>query len=490
MNFKTITPEAGGIPSSAVENYLKMLDEARLSTHEIIIARGDNILFEKYYPPFTKDFLHREYSQTKSLVAIAVGFALGDGLLSLDDKIGKFFPDETKDIPDPRMAEQTVRQMLMMSTPKSGRYWFSERSDDRVRNYFETTKVAAPLGSCFQYDSTGSFILCAMVERLTGKKFIEYLREKLFDRIGVSKGIKCLDCPGGHSWGDSAALATAEDMLRICRFMLDGGKADGEQLIDPNFVSDAVSSIISNRNDGEPSSYCTQGYGYLIWKLYGEGFFFNGMGCQLSLAIPEKDIILIYNGDNQGIDTAKETIIDGFYEFIVKSAGDALPEDKKALTSLKEYSDTLKLMAARGEKYSRIEADVGDKQYILLENPMGISSMKLNFGETIELSYKNAQGDKLLRLGRCENIFGLFPEEGYSREIGSVSCPENYYRSASSAAWQDENTLLIDVQVIDEYFGRLWITLHFDGNKIFVEMKKVAEDFFTTYQGNAIGEIQ
>lgn len=489
MNFKKITPEAGGIPSEAIERYLRHLDDAGLSTHNIIISRGESILFEKYYPPFTEDFLHREYSQTKSLVAIAVGFALGEGLLSLDDPIGKFFPEETKNIPDPKMAEQTVRQMLKMSTPKHAKNWFTERTDDRVRNYFETTTTAAPLGSKFEYDSTGSFVLCAMVERLTGKKFVDYLREKLFDRIGVSKELKCLECPGGYSWGDSAALATARDMLKICRFVLDEGAADGEQLLDREFISEAVSELISTAYAYRDANHSSQGYGYLIWKLYGEGFFFNGMGCQFAIAIPEKDMILIYNGDNQGIDTAKSIIIDSFYDMVVSAASEPMPENPEALSSLEAYSEQLKLMAAKGNKYSGLEASLNGRTFVLSENPMGISSISLEFGETIRFNYKNAQGDKTIELGRCENVFGLFPEEGYSREVGSVSCPGNYYKCASSAAWIDEKTLRLDIQVIDEYFGRLWITLSFKGDRISVNMKKVAEDFFTTYSGTAEGQL-
>ena len=73
--------------------------------------------------------------------------------------------------------------------------------------------------------------------------------------------------------------------------------------------------------------------------------------------------------------------------------------------------------------------------------------------------------------------------------VGSVFCPGSYYKTAFSGAWKDSKTLLIDVQAIDEYFGRLWITLGFDGDKISVNMFKSAEDFFTTYSGKAEGKM-
>lgn len=483
--MKLITPEQGGIPSAAIERFLKVLEDAGLSTHNIIIERSGDILFEKYYPPFTADFLHREYSQSKSLVALAVGFAAQDKLLDLDDPIGKYFEKETANIPDPAMAAQTVRQMLMMSTPKAGEYWFSARTDDRVAHYFKTTRTTAAPGSRFQYDSTGSFVLGALVERLTGMSFVDYLRKKLLDRIGVSKELTCLECPGGHSWGDSAVLATARDMMKLCRFVLDGGRVGGEQLLDAEFIREATSALIPTAGieSRRRSSY---GYGYLIWKLR-DGFYFNGMGCQFSIAVPEKDMVFIYNGDNQGIDDAGDIIIDSFYDLIVSAAGEPLPENPPAKTSLDEYAGSLELMSARGDKTSPLEREINGKLWTLDENPMGIKTLRLTFGEDCKLEYTNAQGDKALGFGMCSNRFGLFPEEGYSKKVGSVPCPGNYYKCAASAAWKDERTLLIDVQIIDEYFGRLWITLGFDQDRISVEMKKVAEDFLWTYSGSAMG---
>lgn len=183
-----ITPEEAGISSNAILQFIQLLEEKQLSTHNLIFMKGNNVFFEKYWAPFHKDFLHRMYSVSKSFVSIAVGFAEQDGLLSLDDKISKYFPEETKNLTDENMLNQTIRHMLMMSTAKPAEYWFDARTDDRVRLYFENkAENSRPSGTVYEYDSPGSFALCALTERLTGKPFIEYLREKLFDKIGVSK---------------------------------------------------------------------------------------------------------------------------------------------------------------------------------------------------------------------------------------------------------------------------------------------------------------
>ena len=484
-----IAPEQGGIPSLAIKEYLETLEEAGLSTHSIIIARGNNILFEKYYEPFTADFLHRLYSETKSFVALAVGFAEQDGLLSLDDCIDNYFPRECKNLKDPLMGKQTIRQMLMMSTPKNSKYWFNQRPEDRVLDYFQSTTTAAPLGSKFEYDSSGSFVLGAMVERVTGKTLTEYLQEKLFNEIGINKeDVRCLKAPGGYSWSDSAMLMRPLDMVKVIRFLLDKGRVNGKQILNEKFIIDATSKQIGDSVD--EGKYGTFGYGYLIWRTYEETFFFNGLGCQLALGNPEKDLIVIMTADNQGIKTAKSTIMDNFFRIIYPRVGEPLPIDLQAQDELYSYADSLKLACETGNKYSPVADKINGKYFELEENRMGIKKIKFYFASDRGVfEYENSQGQKTLVFGINENCFTVFPEEGYSREVGSEYAAGNYYKCVCSAAWKTDKQLIINVQVIDEYFGRLWMTFDFDNENVSVNMRKDAEDFFTTYSGTANGKL-
>lgn len=134
MNYSS--PEKMGIKSSDIEAFVRILEEKQLSTHSLIIMRGGNVVFEKYWAPFHKDFLHRMYSVTKSYVAIAIGFLEQDGLINLDAPVTKYFPDELKNQEDENIRNQTIRDMLKMSTAKQGEDWFTARCEDRVRFYF------------------------------------------------------------------------------------------------------------------------------------------------------------------------------------------------------------------------------------------------------------------------------------------------------------------------------------------------------------------
>ena len=487
MNY--ITPEKAGAASENIIKYIDKIESKRLATHNIIMARGNDIFFEKYWKPFNADFLHRMYSVSKSFVSLAIGILIQEGEISLDDTMAKHFSEELKNQPDKNMHNQTVRDMLMMSTAKPNRNWFSEKPKDRVRFYFENDiKETRPAGTVFSYDSDGSFVLCALVERITQKTLIEYLKEKLFDKIGVSDDIYCLKCPGGHSWGDSGIICKPTDLLKVARFVLDGGSFNGEQILDRKYIENAVrNQIFINYEDINDAN--TYGYGWQFWKTYEDSFYFNGMGCQYAVCVPKKDLILIYNGDNQGKENVRQCIIDSFFELIVNTVSDnPLPENAEAYNKLVKRTHSLELICAKGEAHSDFQEEICDKVYKLSENPMKIEYIKLEIdGNTGRLFYRNRQGEKVLHFGMCKNVISDFPQEGYSDECGTVEKKGSFYRCAASAAWVEPKKLYIKVQIIDKYFGNLGITIGFKDNVCGLHMVKHAEAFLDEYQGFAGG---
>ena len=484
------TPEKQGISSEDILEYIKTLENARLATHDLLIMRGGKLIYEGYWKPFTPDFKHRMYSVTKSFVAIAIGFLEQEGKLSLDDKISKYYEEELRNQPDMNMHNQTIRHMLMMSTAKVERSWFAAKPEDRVKFYFENDKKESrPSGTLFQYDSTGSFVLGALAEKLSGMSLKDYLYSRLFEKIGVSKETYFLQCPGGYSWGDSALLCTPRDLMLVAQFMMNKGKWGGEQILNEKFVTDATSCMIPNAllNDDE---FDTQGYGYLIWRTIDNSFFFNGMACQFAVCVPDKDIILVYNADNQGKTYAKKVIFENFFNLIVRRAKEApLPENKEGENKLSEYTSGLKLMSVHGEKTSPLTKEISEKMFVLDENPMGISKISFTFNENGGIMrYTNAQGDKELPFSMCENTFTEFPQDGYSNICGTK--PGNKrYKCAVSAAWESPQHLTIKAQIIDTYFGVLDMHFGFRDNLIGIRMYKVAEDFLNEYEGFAGGRI-
>ena len=140
--FRKATPEDVGLPSSEVSRFINYLNDNSHATHSILLIRDDKIFTEAYWKPFDKDFCHRQYSQTKSFVGIAIGILLSEGKLSLDDKIIDYFPekvDNPDEVPE-RLKNQTVRNMLTMTTVGEDRWWFGESDPDRTHIYFNNRK--------------------------------------------------------------------------------------------------------------------------------------------------------------------------------------------------------------------------------------------------------------------------------------------------------------------------------------------------------------
>ena len=485
MNYTT--PEKEGISSVNIKKYIDILEEHQLSTHNIIMMRGENIFFEKYWEPFYPEFLHRMYSVTKSIVSLAIGFAQQDGLLELDDPIVQYFEEAKALQVDENVKKQTIRHMLMMSTAKSTGGWFSNAKGNRVRCYFENENPSREPGVRFEYDSCGSFVLGALVERLTGMTLLEYLRIKLFDKIGVSKEAHFLKCPGGHSWGDSALLCQPRDLLLIARFVMNGGKWNGEQILNEAYISAAISKQIETWEEGSAKDYKSYGYGYQIWRTLDNSYAFYGMGCQYAVCVPDKDLIFIYNGDNQGHEKAEDIVIENFFECIARRVSDIpLEANPKAEEMLKQPK---KLMCAKGDVHTELQERINGVVFKMQPNRMNFTEISLHFAEDVcSFQYINEQGGKKLLFGMGENVFDYFPQEGYSKDVGSEWTNGHYYRCATSAAWVSENKLHIKVQAIDEYFGRMDIILEFiDESTVEMNITKTAEYFFDEYFGSAIG---
>jgi len=479
------TPEQAGISSKNVRLFYEFLDECNLSTHSVIMARGERIFSECYYAPFNKDFFHRMYSVSKSFVSVAVGFCIQDGLVSLDDSMDKFFPEHLAHEGAIRHMT-TVRELLTMQTDMTGVNWFRQRPSDRSAVYFDTPASKKP-GTLFNYDSSGSYMLGVIVEKLTGKPFLKYLQEKVLDDIGFSKEAYCIKAPGGYSFSDSGVMCTARDLLLFARFVMNGGAWNGKRYLNEEYLREATDMKISNSDYGflDHGSF---GYGYLIWGAPNGCYAMLGMGNQIALCDPKHDFIFIINSDNQGNTRGYEQIFTAVYMYIINNLtedGSPLPELDSEYASLSEYLSDKKLFCLKGNTSSPFSEKINGVTFIPEKNPMGIKNFKLEFeGDEGTFYYENAQGKKSFRFGFGHNVFMPFPQTGYSDLTANIPEEGNTYSAAFSADWPEEKKLRVRVQIIDKYFGNLAIVFGFrNENEVSVRMSKTAEDFLSEYSG-------
>ena len=489
--FQNVTPESVGISSKKVLKFIQTLDDYNFCTHSFIMARGNNIFAEGYYAPFHKDFKHRMYSISKSYVAVAVGLAEEDGLLSLDDKMMKYFPEYSNEHDNEWLKDMTIREMLTMETCKdSCVWWFESGTSDRCEVYFREAADRVP-GTTWTYDSPASYMLNVIVEKVTGKPFLEYMKERFLIKAGYSKDAYCLTCPGGYSFGDSGVMCTSRDTLIFARFVMDGGVVDGVRYMNEEYLRQATKRQVSNGHDGAVG-WQSYGYGYQIWKTRNDGFAFVGMGDQFAICDREKDFIFIINSDNQGHSPETRAILyHTLYDTIINNLDEPLEEDAGAQAELEEYIGNLKLFCLKESPTSPYAEEINGQTYMLDPNRMGMEYIHFDLhGDEGVLTYKNAQGVKKLPFGFGRNVFSKFPEENYSDLVATIPEPGNRYDCAVSADWPEEKKLRIKVQIIDKYFGNMSMEFGFKDDKVGILMTKTAEAFLEEYHGYANGKIR
>ncbi len=489
--FNTVTPEKAGISSKQVKKFIEHLEGIGLNTHDVVMMRGYDIFCEAYWKPFDKNFLHRQYSQTKSFVGVAIGMLEEEGKLKLTDKIVDYFKEDITVNYGEFLANQTIEDMLTMRTAVNHVSWFTNEERDRVKCYFNKSKEVRPSGTKWEYDSPGSQVLCALVEKLAGKPMLDYMKEKIFNKMGSFKNARILKTPTGVSWGDSALLCTPRDMLSFGKFVMNYGTWKGERLMNEAYLKKATSNVVGNSVSGHDRSYYT-GYGYQIWRIKDNAFGFVGMGQQTTICLPEKDLVFVINSDNQGAYYGYSTVIDYLYEDIVENLDKPLAENENDYKQLTDYIDSLQLRCLKGGADKDLINKINGKKYVAVgENPQGIKEFSLTFnGDEGEFYYVNAQGEKRIKFGVGKNVFGKFPQFGYSSEVGGERSTGGFtYECATSLKGQSPSQLLMFVQIIDKYFGNFSVSFGFKKEYVTVSMMKVAEDFLNEYQGDFYAKL-
>ena len=489
--LSTVRPEEVGISSTHVFELLASLEKRGLHMHSLLLMRGENIFLDCYWAPFHKQLPHRMYSVTKRFVSVAVGLCAEDGLIDLDGRIADYFPEKIDTPVCENLKKQTVREMLTMTTAAHIPSWFEAGDSDRTHLYFSNLGKRRPSGTLWEYDSAGSQVLSALVEKITGVPLFDFLNQRIFKHLGSFQNAKILKTPNGDSWGDSAMICTPRDLAAFARFVMNYGVWNGQRLMNEQYLRTATSPVVQNRQNGHGGLFY-HGYGYQFWMTEDNGFAFNGMGDQLAICMPKQDLIMVCTADNQGNAFSKDYLAAQFLDRIVANVWDMpLPQNDTAYQRLETLSHSLSLFSLKGGSDSPLRQSLNDAIYLCEENPMGWRSFSFHFEDAHsgELRYINRHGEMVLPFFVNENRFGLFPEEGYSKDVGGVRTTDGHrYRDAVSLTWTQDNKILLFAQIIDEYFGNLSLTFAFCNDLAMICASHSAEDFLWEYRGEALAK--
>lgn len=457
------------------------------------MIKGDKIFSETYWKPFHRDLNHRMYSQTKSFVSVAIGLLIEDGKLRLDDKVSSFFEDKINTPLPEFVKNQTVEQMLMMTTVGQHKEWFSESNLDRVSIYFNDRYESRSPGTIWAYDSSGSQVLSELVERISKKRLFDFLNERIFTHLGTFKNANILSVRNGSSWGDSAMLCTTRDIASFGRFVMNYGTWDGKRLMNEEYLRKATSKLVDNMTTPH-EGVIYRGYGYQIWRVEGGGFAFVGMGDELTVCFPEQDVIFVCTADNQGGDGySTNYIITNFIDTILDNMScSPICDNEIDYQALLNTENSQELFAIKGDKPdSPLREKINGVKFACTKNNLGFKEFSFHFENESygELHYTNENGHLVLPFFVNSNYFGKFPELGYSQDFGGLRTTDgSKYDCATSFAWKQDNKILVYSQIIDKYLGNTSMSFAFNGDDVFLSFDKVAEDFLWNYKGVAIAK--
>ena len=446
----------------------------RVRLHGAVLMMGGEVIGEIYNAPYDASTKTRMYSASKSVTAMAIGKLIGEGRLTLDTRLVDIFKArfDTEGV-HPLLKEQTVRDMLKMTTVYS-KATYSENISDWLASYFRA-EPTHPAGTLWFYDSSGSYVLGAIVRELVGMDFSEYLRPE-FDIMGVSPDVFCLKGPDGEAWASSGFIATCADIARIAYVFLNGGKWAGIQLIPEDFARDAISPLTTNHERGIISRFCC-GYGYQIWSHPDGAFAFRGLGGQVAIGFPGRDLVFACNADTAANATTYDDIFYAVEDII-------LPHFP--------ITDRMAYESAQPKKVrSTVLSEVMGVTYKMEKNSFGIETLTFTESDGVaRLEYLQDGVKRCMDFSTESELVITFPKEYTGSPLFDK---EHYmtYRATVEAEWVEERKLRLQIWAEDLYVGNFTLFFYFteDGG-IAMAAKKHAQFFFTEFEGYAYGYAQ
>ena len=362
--FMRVTPESVGIDSGDIEWLLDRLESGFTEPHGLMIMRHGKICAEGWWNPYAPGIRHGLQSHSKTYAATAIGIAYTEGIVKLDERIIDIFPEYAPEQPSENLKRLTVHDVLCMGCgmdemPMATEHW--------IRDFLHTPVNHTP-GTTYMYNSVGSSILSAIIVKKTGMSMHEYLKPRLYDKIGIfSDNHRWMKMPDGCEVGGGGLFATTEDNLRLMKLYADGGVWEGERILDDEYVKRATTLQNESATEAKNNPLAKDnfvGYGYQIWMCRPNGVYrADGAMGQFTIVVPDKDMIIAITENASGAHWA-QTTLDVMWEFLERIENHpAKEENTEKSECLKNRMGRLALPNPKCAPYSPIAANIEGRQW-------------------------------------------------------------------------------------------------------------------------------
>ena len=438
----------------------------------LIIMEGDRLIYEGYFNGFSKEKLHRLFSVTKTMTAIAVSSLEKEGLIHLDDPIIKYFTQFTPRNVDKRIAEMTIADCLAMKTCYiKTTYDKKSNTKDWVESFFIANPDKDP-GTLFNYDTSSAHVLAALVENISGRSLLDYLKEKILCFTGFSEDSYIVKDPFGVSMGGSGLVGTSRDLLILTRLLSEGGSyicTDGIKrcLINPSFLMHATQFLTDTRLTAN-KSLLSMGYGDMVWHEKHGGYFLYGMGGQFGFSFPLRsgeNLYVITTADTQGNAAGDEQIYEAICEQVLPHFNleekRTVPENRDPAPFLKIMSENISYKLEENPYWSELSFsfDKEEKQGFL---HLRAKDENIN-SETITFAFDHANEGRLKYLDTPVRTTALVTLDGH---------------------------LYINIRLVGEYTGSIRMEFVFTKAlaRLNMAFKKIEETLYDQFNGYFSGD--
>ena len=314
-DWRTSTPEEQGVNSSRLEDAAGFIVDSGARVRSMLVIQNGYLIFERYFLPtlYDVDDTHIIYSCTKSVSSSLIGIAIDKGYIdNTSQLLVDFFPDVYIDNLDSRKESITLDDVLTMT---SGFEWDEESydvpndyfgmtgSEDWVQYVLNKTMVADP-GTTFYYNTGGSHLLSAIINRTTGMSTLAFAQENLFGPLGIMT-YSWIQDPQGIQFGGSALALRPRDMAKFGYLFLNQGEWDGEQIVSSDWVTTSTAAHVA--------PYTTVSYGYQWW-VNPDNIYYSARGYQgqFIFVVPEEDLVVVFTSDMDDIYISTDYIVTNY----------------------------------------------------------------------------------------------------------------------------------------------------------------------------------
>lgn len=447
------TPEAENIDPQSIVDFLNAVDESGLELHSFMVVRNGKVAAEGWWDPYKADLKHTMYSTSKAFTSTAIGFAVTEGLLTVEDKVISFFPESLPDTVSENLASMCVKDLLTMSAGQDPEPTFSRLlpSDDWVKAFLETPVPNKP-GSTFLYNSSATYMLSAILTELTGETVLDYLTPRLFEPLNIT-GMDWEVDPDGINVGGWGLRIKTEDMAKFGQLFLQKGKWNGKQVIPESWVEEASSAQIIQNPDlpeaEKAKSDWEQGYGYKFWRSRHNSYRADGAYGQGILILPEKNAVVVLTAEAHDMQKEFNLVWD---HLLPGMKDEAIEIDESIDRHLSARIDELKLSPPKSDSNPDKETEISDATYLFEgENAKKEISFIFDKNGSCITIFKTDQIEEAIHFGEGKWVIGetsmpvpnLLPQPDDNMEDLLPFIVAGAYR------WIEANTLELNLRYIE-----------------------------------------